>query len=175
MAAVLQTPALAYRESYVSYIAEFIAAGEPLIPFVLEFPTGDFQAFLDRLEGCKLGLEIAQGFVAHESFWLIDDTQRVVAVSNFRPTLTDQLRKHGGHIGFGVRPSERRRGYATAILRETLKKAKERGISQALLTCYKSNVGSATVIVRNGGVLDSEESMEGHPDIMQRYWVPTGG
>jgi predicted acetyltransferase len=158
----------------VSYVAEFVAAGEPLIPFVLEFPTADFQAFLDRLEACRLGAEIARGFAAHESFWLVDDRQRVVAVSNFRPTLTAQLRKHGGHIGFGVRPSERRRGYATAVLRETLGKAKERGISQALLTCYKGNIGSATVIKRNGGVLDSEEAMEGHPDIMQRYWVPTG-
>src|ERR1700722_2714785 len=57
MSASLKTPAWDYRESYQAYVDEFVAAGEPLIPFVLQYPTNDFQAFLDRLHACKMGSE----------------------------------------------------------------------------------------------------------------------
>ena len=65
-----------------------------------------------------------------------------------------------------------RRGHATLILRETLVKAKERGIHRALITCHKGNLGSAKAILKNGGVLESEELMPGHTDLMQWYWIP---
>lgn len=173
--ASLQTPAWDYRESYLRYVEEIEEAREQLIPFVLGFPADDFQALLDRFEACKAGAEVPNGFVPHETFWLVDEGQRVVAVSNLRYSLTDGLRKRGGHIGFGVRPSARRRGFGTMVLRETLKKAGELGIARALVTCEKSNLGSAAAILRNGGVLEAEEKLDDHHDLLQRYWVPTAG
>lgn len=81
------------------------------------------------------------------------------------------LSRYGGHIGFGVRPSARRRGHATEILRRTLIEAGKLGIADVLVTCDKDNLASARTILRNGGVLDSEEYMEAHAAVVQRYWI----
>ena len=74
----------------------------------------------------------------------------------------------GGHIGYDVRPSARRRGHATSMLAAALPVARGLGIGQALLTCLNDNIGSRKAIEANGGVLDNER------DGMLRFWIPTG-
>ena len=76
---------------------------------------------------------------------------------------------NGGHIGDGVRPSERRKGYATEQIRLALQKCKELGIDRVLMTCEDWNVGSAKSIINNGGILENEIEVEGK--IFQRYWI----
>ncbi|RFC41993.1 MAG: putative acetyltransferase, partial [Verrucomicrobia bacterium] len=93
---------------------------------------------------------------------------------NLRYSLTDELRRIGGNIGYGIRPSARRLGHATTILRETLIKAKAQGIRRVLVTADKGNAGSVKTILKNGGVLDAEELLPGHPDITQRFWITAG-
>jgi predicted acetyltransferase len=114
---------------------------------------------------------LPEGFVPHTTFWLVRNDERVLAVSNLRHRLTPKLEKEGGHIGYGVRPSERQKGYGTRLLGETLVAAKARGISRALLTCAKTNLGSVQIILRNGGVLDSEEFLPERGEVVQRYWI----
>jgi predicted acetyltransferase len=167
----LERPSVRFAESYLGLVEEFRERGEPYVPFTLKYATGDFGAFLARLKACAEGSEIANGFVAHETFWLVGDDHHVIGVSNLRHDLTDSLRREGGHIGYGIRPTMRRRGYATLILAETLRKAKALGITRALVTCDKGNVGSARTIQKNGGVFHSEELLPGQDDIKQRYWI----
>jgi predicted acetyltransferase len=167
----LESPREEFADSYRSFVDEVRRSGESFVPFTVGYPVDDFGAFLRRLRDCAAGSEIAGGFVAHETFWLVDERARVVGVSNLRHCLTKALLKDGGHIGYGIRPSARRKGHATLILKETLLRAKERGIAKALLTCYKGNVGSAKTILNNGGVLDSEELLPGQTDFKQRYWI----
>ena len=75
----------------------------------------------------------------------------------------------GGHIGFGIRPSYRRRGYATKILELSLLKAKALGIERALVTCDTWNVASAKTILKNGGMLWKAHEFEG--EMKQLYWI----
>lgn len=75
----------------------------------------------------------------------------------------------GGHIGDGVRPSERRKGYATEIIRLALQECKKLGLDRVLITCHKDNIGSVKSIVKNGGILENEVLEGGKP--LQRYWV----
>jgi predicted acetyltransferase len=167
----LEYPSARLKDSYLSLVGEFKQRGEPLIPFPLGFPADDFPALLERLRGCAQGSEISAGFVAHETFWLVDESEQVVGVSNLRHSLTESLKKDGGHIGYGIRPSARRLGHATLLLHETLTKAKARGIARVLLTTHKGNLGSVKTILRNGGKFDGEELLPGHSDLMQRYWI----
>jgi predicted acetyltransferase len=95
-----------------------------------------------------------------------------VAVSNLRHALTESLRRDGGHIGYGVRPSARRRGHATAILRHTLDEARLLGLREVLLTCAKDNEPSARTILRCGGRLDSEAFIDARAELVQYYWIP---
>ncbi len=167
----LVRPSTSLRDSYRSLVAEFSAAGEKLIPFVLAFDHADFDAFLSQLDACSRGIDLPKGFVAHSTYWLVRDRTEVVGVSNIRHALTDKLRREGGNIGYGIRPSARRNGLGIAILRKSLERAAALGIANVLVTCGKANVGSARTILRNGGVLDSEEYLSDRGEIVQRYWI----
>src|ERR1035437_9845292 len=112
----LVLPHAKFRESYCNLVAEFLANGEPLVPFTLGFESTNFDALLAKLDACARGVGIPEGFVAHSTFWLVRDGTEVVGVSNIRHSLTPSLRREGGNIGYGIRPSVRRKGYATAIL-----------------------------------------------------------
>jgi predicted acetyltransferase len=164
-------PCAELRDSYISLVEEFRAKSEPFVPFVLGFPYDDFDGMLKSLRELKQGIGIPEGFVAHSTYWLVRDGKHVLGVSNIRHELTPKLRHEGGNIGYGVRPSERRKGYATRLLTETLKIARIMGLDRALITCGKSNAGSVGTILRNSGILDSEEFLADHGQIFQRYWI----
>ena len=122
------------------------------------------------LAGYERGEGLPQGFVPHTTFWLVAGGE-VVGVSNLRHRLTDALRVEGGHIGYGVRPSCRRRGHAVELLARTLDEARALGLHEALLTCSATNAASVATIVRNAGVLHSEEFVEKRRERVQRYRI----
>lgn len=102
-------------------------------------------------------------------FCLDIDRNIFVGAVNIRHYLNESLYKSGGHIGDGIRPSERKKGYATAMIGLALEKCKELGINKVLMTCDKTNIGSAKSIINNGGVLESEFEEDGV--VEQRYWI----
>lgn len=173
MSTRFERPHAALAASYRAMIREILDAGEEPIPFPLSFDNSDFVAFLARLAASSRGEGIPADFVANTTYWLVDEREEVVAVSNLRHALTPRLRVEGGHIGYGVRPNARRRGHATEILRQTLARAAALGIEQALVTCARENAGSRATILRCGGRLDSEEYVEARGEVVQRYWIPT--
>jgi len=170
----LVRPNTTLRDSYRGLVAEFVAADEKLVPFTLAFEHDDFEAFLCHLDDCARGIDLPDGFVAHSTFWLVRDKTEVVGVSNIRHSLTAALRREGGNIGYGIRPSARRRGLGITILRQSLVRAAELGLAQVLVTCGKENVASAKSITRNGGIFDSEEYLSDRGEIVQRYWIANG-
>jgi predicted acetyltransferase len=167
----LRQPTSRLQKSHASLIAEFRDNDEALVPWVLDEVAHNFAEYVAWLASASQGLDLFPGHVAHSTFWLIDDRNEIVGVSNIRHELTDALMNFGGHIGYGVRPSVRRRGYATEILRLSLIEARSLGIGDVRVTCDKGNISSAKTIVKNGGVLDEEAYMSEHGHIVQRYWI----
>lgn len=163
-------PHEALRDSYRELVREFQEAGEALVPFTLTFPNEDFPAFLARLADCARGENLPPGFVPHSTYWLVSDGV-VVGVANLRHALTDALLREGGNIGYGVRPSARRKGFAGELLRRTLRRARELGLSEVWLTCSKANVASVRTILGNGGVFTSEEFLPERIEVVQRFRI----
>ena len=95
--------------------------------------------------------------------------ERIVGMIDLRHRLNDFLEKIGGHIGYSVRPDERRKGYAKAMLRLALAEAKKRDIPRVLITCDDDNIGSARTIEANGGTLECIANWNG--EIIRRYWI----
>ena len=162
-------PQLCFENEHSEMLKEWEETGEKLVPFIIQIDSTDFQKFIDQINRFKNGIGIPDTFVPNSTFYLIDNTNRILGVVNVRHRLTDKLLIEGGHIGYGIRPSERRKGYATKILELALVEAKKLGIERALVTCDKENIGSAKTILRNGGIFDQENLYEGR--IVQRYWI----
>lgn len=127
----------------------------------------NFDEYLEHLEV----KEATDDRVPDSVFFLLDeDRDRLLGAVNIRHDLNDSLLQEGGHIGDGIRPSERRKGYATEMIRLALVECKKLGIDKVLMTCDKDNIGSVKSIVKNGGILENEfVNSEGH--IEQRYWI----
>jgi predicted acetyltransferase len=102
--------------------------------------------------------------VPDPELWWVEETEFLGRVG-IRHRLTPVLLEVGGHIGYDVRPSARRRGHATEMLRQALRIAHDLGIERALVTCDVDNVGSRTVIERNGGVFEDERAGK------LRFWI----
>jgi len=152
--------------------ADVVAAQEELAAddFVFAFrqPGQSFAEFVQGVDDHRRGRNLAPGWV--ESTWLLADVDGAVAGrTSIRFELNDFLRAKGGHIGYAVRPAHRRRGYANEILRQSLIVARAGGVGRALVTCDDDNIGSATVIEANGGVLEDIVDDDGVP--LRRYWI----
>ncbi|MEM8923236.1 MAG: GNAT family N-acetyltransferase [Actinomycetota bacterium] len=132
-------------------------------------PDRPWRDFLDHLERSRHEHSAPAGLVAET--WLgafIGD--ELVGSGSLRHRMSPRLFHEGGHIGYGVLPAHRRRGYATEILRQCLVLARADGIDPVLVTCNDDNIASATVIERCGGVLDNV--VTGHDGRRKRrYWI----
>lgn len=138
--------------------------------FLLDLKRGEpWAAYLERLERLRLGVEVPKGWVP-ATFLIAEVDGDVVGRVSIRHNLNPYLSEVAGQIGIGVRPAFRRRGYATAILRQSLVVAASAGLPDLLVTCDASNVGSIRVIERCGGIL--EDVAPARRDVHKcRYWV----
>ena len=109
--------------------------------------------------------------VPDSTFFLLDEERNILlGAVNIRHYLNDYLLKYGGHIGDGIRPSERNKGYATEMIRLALQECVKLGIRKVLIICDKSNIASAKTIIKNGGILENE-IVDEKGRIEQRYWI----
>lgn len=103
-------------------------------------------------------------------YWWIVEGDTILGAIALRHRLNDRLLRVLGQIGYGIRPSARRRGLATWALGQVLSTARTYGLDRVLIVCDAGNVASAGVIERQGGVLeDVRDSEYGR---IRRYWVP---
>ena len=108
-------PTLSLRADFYSLAEEFLAEGDQRYREAI----ADFEGFIQLCSDETVGRNLAPGRVPQSAFWLIRDGQRILGCSRLRHTLNAFLEEEGGHIGYDIRPSERRRGYGTLLLRLT--------------------------------------------------------
>ena len=161
-------PTIEHKQAAWDYKQEYIDCGETHIHDSSDFmQADDYESWLEKITRIKT--EASHDWVTRSIYFAIVDGKIVGSIA-VRHYLNDSLLKSGGHIGYGIRPSERRKGYGTKMLALALEKCREFGIEKALVTCDKVNIASAKTALRNGGVLENEVTEE-NGTIVQRYWI----
>ncbi|ACD53824.1 GNAT family acetyltransferase [Clostridium botulinum] len=159
-----------YKTEWENLISEFEENGEKLIPLAMKGHANTFEEFLIEAYKNSKGIDLPDGIVPSDIYFLVDDNSKyLIGAIDIRHYLNEYLLKYGGNIGYGIRSSERKKGYATEMLHLALEECKNKGLSKVLITCFKSNVASANTIIKNGGILENEIAEGGN--IKQRYWI----
>ncbi|MGO5092179.1 GNAT family N-acetyltransferase [Clostridium sp. LCP25S3_F10] len=159
-----------YKCEWESLISEFEGNEEKLTPLAMKGHANTFEEFLIEANNNSKGINLRNGIVPSDIYFLVDENSKyLIGAIDVRHYLNEYLSEYGGHIGYGIRPSERQKGYATKMLALALEKCKKMRMLKVLITCFKSNAASANTIIKNGGVLENEVIEDGK--IKQRYWV----
>lgn len=160
-----------HEDALADFVSEFAAEGEERVPAFFPNPEWSFAETVEGFEKQSRGEGLPEGRVPGTTRFLIHE-QRVLGLFNLRHQLTDNLLRFGGHVGYSVRPSERRKGHGTQLLEAATSCARELGIERLLLTCHPDNVASAGVIVKCGGVFEDRTHHEPVGHDVCRYWIP---
>lgn len=162
-------------EDEVSFWKAVTAFKQERPPFEFAFDFDESNSFLEyikKLEGWSSGKGLPDKFVPNTFLVGVVDGQ-IVGRLSIRHHLNDFLENIGGHIGYGVVPSYRQRGYATEMLRQSLPICVSVGITSVLITCDTDNVGSQKVIEKCGGIFESLTDDSQLSVQKRRYWIHT--
>ena len=166
----LVEPCVDLKEAFLEMASEFAAEGHQGYKKLVQEARTDFAAFVSRRYDQSRGIGLPKGWVPHNVYWLVAGS-RLLGTSNFRHVLNEHLEHEAGHIGYGIRPSERRKGYGTLILRLTLDRARAKGLRRVIVTCDTDNAASARVIEKNGGLLEDYRIGRKTGKQKSRYWI----
>lgn len=170
MELILPGPELA--EEIESYRQDFLDAGDSMDGCGSLRRHANAQDWLDFNALLADPKTVPERWVPSTQYvYLRREDRRIVGMIQIRHCFNDFLERYGGHIGYSVRPDERRKGYAARMLSLALDRCRELGIRRVLVTCLEDNEGSRRTILKNGGKYESTVFEPGEGIRLQRYWI----
>lgn len=168
-------PSLRYKEKAIQFINEFYEYGSEIngsgsLDRYLKEST--YEEWLEKILAAIDIANIVQPKVpALTYFYIREEDDRIIGMINIRLSSNDFIKGEAGHIGYCIRPTERRKHYATNMLNKGLKVLDILGFKEVVLTCDKSNIASAAVIKNCNGELVSEFYSESFKEDIQKYII----
>ena len=169
---LLLRPTAEYIPQYEAYRREFLDFGGSMdgAGSLRRLESG--RAWLDEVERFSRPETVPEGKVVSTQFILVREADdRLLGMLQLRHYLNDYLRRVAGHIGYSVRPSERRRGYAKRMLAMALDEARKLGLERVMISCSVENEASRRTILSNGGVFESTVLDETDGELLERDWI----
>lgn len=167
-------PDLPYYKQYNEMMQEWIESNTQIAPWFLDEPFNNLEEFADfvqMLDNCE-NANLDRRYCSTSSYFVLDENNKLIGATSLRHYLTVDGFNTWGHIGYGVRPSERLKGYATEMLKLMLAEAKNKKIYKVLIGVHKSNIASRRVVEKCGGFLENiVEDTENQTELICRYWI----
>lgn len=163
-----EVPSLARKEDAIEYIREHHEHNSNINGSGgLDRYLDDYECWLQKLEDSK---QPSKDRVPALTYFLVRESDnKIIGMANIRLYLNERLREEGGHIGYGIRPSERRKGYNKINLYRALEVCGEQGIEEVVLDCNKENLGSSRTMIALGGIKQYEKIHDG--ELIERYAI----
>ena len=159
----LVRPTLEHKEKAFAYRQEHFDYGEKIINgSELLDKTESYEEWLQSIKNNENPKTVSTDWVVTDTFFAVDDEDTIIGIIDLRHTLNDFL-KDFGNSGYSVRPSQRKKGYATEMLRQVLDIARRAGLTELHLSVEKDNLPSVKTIIKNGGVYERSFEFEGEP------------
>lgn len=150
----LVQPTASFKEKALEFRKEFFDNGEIIINgSELLDKINTYEEWLKSVTNNTSADTVNPNWVITDTFFAIDSSDNIVGIIDLRHSLNDFLTNFG-HCGYSVRPTERRKGIATEMLKQLLDIAKNSGMNEIQLSVEKSNIPSIKTIVKNGGVYE---------------------
>ena len=169
---ILLRPTSEYASQIIEYRQEFLDAGDSMDG------TGPLRRFENPEEYIKICAEyedpekVPSHLVpATQFFFIRKSDNKLVGMIQVRHSFNDYLEKYAGNIGYSVRPSERRKGYAKEMLEMVLPFCRKVGIDKVMITCIDGNIGSEKTILANGGIYESTIHEPNSNRNLKRFWI----
>ena len=165
----LVRPALEHKEKALAYRQEHFDHGENIINgSELLDKTECYEEWLQSIKNNENPETVSSDWVVTDTFFAVDEQDEIVGIIDLRHTLNEFL-KDFGNSGYSVRPSQRKKGYATEMLRQVLDIARRAGLTELHLSVEKDNLPSVKTIIKNGGVY--ERSFEFESELADIYRI----
>ena len=165
---IYRLPEISDKSTLQEYMQEHYDNKEKSISASLGLPAMEYTDWVEKIQR---NASVGDEEWGKSWLYLCFDEGRLIGLLSVRYELPEKLTEIIGDIGYGVRPSERNKGYATTMLRYALSVCKEKGKDKAVLGCYKDNLASAATIKKNGGVLVVENDNYNEARISQYYSI----
>ena len=169
----LIAPVKSDESEFNDMMREWSSADENIYPAVFTRYKPSFDDFLTHLNKCRSSTGLAENVVPNTTLILRDDAGRIYGGVTIRHYLNAHLNNYGGHIGMGIRPSERGKGYELHMFRLAVIRARELGISKLLITYEKDNLIMDEIMCAVGALYDSTVYSESVEKEIDRYWLAT--
>ena len=165
---IYRLPEINDKAMLQEYVQEHYENKETSISASLGLSSSEYSDWVEKMQR---NASVGDEEWGKSLLYLCFDKSKLIGLLSIRYDLPEFLRKKYGDIGYGVRPSERNKGYATMMLKYALSVCRNKGMTKVILGCYKDNIASAKTIQKNGGILTEENDNYKEGKISQYYLI----
>lgn len=169
---ILIKPDMSYIDDITSFRQEMLDANSSMDGTGPLRRMENIVDWLDFNQSLENKDTVPQNWVSTEQYiYVRESDNKIIGMIQFRHYFNDYIEKYAGHIGYSIRPNERRKGYAKKMLSDCLQRCKDFGLKNILISCIHGNEGSKRTITANGGIYESIVFCEADDVHLERYWI----